>query len=71
MIRITWAEYDAICKLYGGSARCYTNVITSNLQYVTVNEDMFKVSRQYIRQKAKIRPKEYAVVRRFFGARLG
>ena len=71
MIRITWAEYDAICKLYGGSSRCYTNLIASSLTYVLVNEEMFKVSRQYIRQKAKMRPKDYAVVRRFFGARLG
>ena len=71
MIRITWEEYNAICKLYSGSSRCYTNVITSTMTYVLVNEDIFKVSRQYIHQKAKIRPKDYAVVRRFFGAKLG
>lgn len=71
MIRITWAEYDAICKLYDGSARCYINVITSTMEYVYVNEDIFKVSRQYIRQKAKLRPRDYAVVRRFFGVKLG
>ena len=71
MIRITWKEYIAIYRLYDGSARCYTNVITSTMEYVYVNEDIFKVSRQYIRQKAKVRPKDYAVVRRFFGAKLG
>ena len=71
MIRITWEEYIAIYRLYDGSARCYINVITSTMEYVYVNDDIFKVPRQYIRQKAKLRPKDYDVVRRFFGAKLG
>lgn len=70
MIRITWEEYNAICKLYDESY-IWENVITSSWAYVLINEDVFKVSRQYVRQKAKIRPKDYAVVRRFFEARLG
>ena len=71
MIRITWEEYIATYRLYDGSSRCYTNVITSTLGYVYVNKDIFKVPRQYIRQKSKVRPKDYAVVRRFFEAKLG
>lgn len=73
MIRITWEEYNAICKLYGRNARCYTYAITSTKTHVFVDGGggMFNVSHQYICQQAKIHPKDYAVVRKFFGAKLG